>query len=817
MTATHTFQISTKELEEITTEEKVQTVKNKNHLQLKGNYLEPFLKFINIVEGEEYKLQKRNNTFHENNNKMHLRINADCKSCPKKNGVHYVIMIRKKPNFNEKFVNVELQIKNKHNHEDNQKKNKQYRGDERLKVANDIILAGGSNAYVLEKVAEGKSAPTRSTARKIVSSLKNKGFSSDWIHSLHCTADSFEAQTYDKKLTGYIQQLVTHKEFAMYTYCQEQLEVLHTVPQEYRVAFYDATGNLCRIPKVKREYSRMLNHTILLKDSRQIIDNISGKSTKSSVVADMSTTRQDVYRISDFFRCLKTDYENLYSQTLSFRLIVCDYSWASMHSIVEAFNDQKMEDYSKKVWQLSRSEIDAKEQTWFISCTSHTMKRFVKNIATIVDKSMISFCSYLFSLLINCLDLDSISIYFKLICYALLSKRKTDRVTTSLNALQEGINTRPIDKNEIKKMVALHLKEPTIQKAVALNITTKSIIENNIKKKTIANSSPFTQHFKEIELCTLQEINDENETEILNENNEFYCPEYIETLLKRYMPYCFVWSGFVIKNLNNENTRTRFTNGTVENHFYSNKGMGQFFKKLLPAQYANKSYKLNIGKCREFMSQTHECNSKISSDNEHDSVDEEDRLICRERWAKKNILNLRNLNNNYQACANINLNTKLVAKKILMKAKKKQLKSRNRKTAFKNENKVSLENKNDNISIQSVNISYDQTAFSKSEINEFCPNGNSTILPTKTIFTPFQKFSNINLPTVINLNNIRSQKPLIDLTNCRNNQNNNLISVSTLNTDLFTEVKFEDYRITVKNMSDLKNGHWLSDSVRTAK
>jgi hypothetical protein len=109
-------------------------------------------------------------------------------------------------------------------------------------------------------------------------------------------------------------------------------------------------------------------------DSCQIIDNISGKSTKSSVIAEMSTTRQDVYRISDFFRCLKTDNENLYSQPLFFRLIVCDYLWTSMHSIVEAFKNQKMEEYCKKVWELSTNQIEANNHTWFISCTSHTMK-----------------------------------------------------------------------------------------------------------------------------------------------------------------------------------------------------------------------------------------------------------------------------------------------------------------------------------------------------------------------------------------------------------------------------------------------------------
>ena len=47
-------------------------------------------------EGEEMKLQKRNNSLYEENKKMYLRINADCKLCPKKDPVHYVIMIKKK-------------------------------------------------------------------------------------------------------------------------------------------------------------------------------------------------------------------------------------------------------------------------------------------------------------------------------------------------------------------------------------------------------------------------------------------------------------------------------------------------------------------------------------------------------------------------------------------------------------------------------------------------------------------------------------------------------------------------------------------------
>ena len=100
------FQISTKCLDEITCQENVETVNGKKHKQLKGNYVESFSKGINVSEEMEIKLQKRNSALHENNKNVYLRINADCKSCPKNKPVHYVILIKKRPEINEKFVGV---------------------------------------------------------------------------------------------------------------------------------------------------------------------------------------------------------------------------------------------------------------------------------------------------------------------------------------------------------------------------------------------------------------------------------------------------------------------------------------------------------------------------------------------------------------------------------------------------------------------------------------------------------------------------------------------------------------------------------------
>jgi hypothetical protein len=116
--------------------------------------------------------------------------------------------------------------------------------------------------------------------------------------------------------------------------------------------------------------------------------------------------------------------------------------------------------------------------------------------------------------------------------------------------------------------------------------------------------------------------------------------------------------------------------------------------------------------------------------------------------------------------------------------------------------------------------SNNQTICNSSEIQEFNPTGNSSVIRKKTILKPNTR---INLPSVINLNNASMsnssiQNHLIDLTNYSNNdshQNNKLKRFTTLNTDFYTVAKIGDYRITVKSMNDLKSGNWLNDSVRT--
>ena len=50
----------------------------------------------------------------------------------------------------------------------------------------------------------------------------------------------------------------------------------------------------------------------------------------------MHTSRQDVYSIRDMLQMYRSDFEERYrGSSLAFRVVVSDYSWATIHAIFQ--------------------------------------------------------------------------------------------------------------------------------------------------------------------------------------------------------------------------------------------------------------------------------------------------------------------------------------------------------------------------------------------------------------------------------------------------------------------------------------------------
>jgi hypothetical protein len=109
-------------------------------------------------------------------------------------------------------------------------------------------------------------------------------------------------------------------------------------------------------------------------------------------------------------------------------------------------------------------------------------------------------------------------------------------------------------------------------------------------------NSPFTKHFMDIKedcvyICS-EMVYDDN-----NEANIFYEPKIINLLMDRFMPYCFIWSAFILQDMDET---TRLTNGCIESYFGSRKNNAPKRISRKPAQYTTYVYPLIKGLCIRF-------------------------------------------------------------------------------------------------------------------------------------------------------------------------------------------------------------------------
>ena len=62
-----------------------------------------------------------------------------------------------------------------------------------------------------------------------------------------------------------------------------------------------------------------------------------------TIINEVITSRHDTCRIGEMFHLLKHNYRKLFDTTLSFRLIVIDLSWPSIHGSLDVMNGESVE------------------------------------------------------------------------------------------------------------------------------------------------------------------------------------------------------------------------------------------------------------------------------------------------------------------------------------------------------------------------------------------------------------------------------------------------------------------------------------------
>jgi hypothetical protein len=174
---------------------------------------------------------------------------------------------------------------------------------------------------------------------------------------------------------------------------------------------------------------------------------------------------------------------------------------------------------------------------------------------------------YTFAMLLNSTDLPTISEHFNHICYLFLSEYENEQFKASLDYINQCLTKLVSREKSLKDAVdelALTF-EPVVTEKVTdkhrkryyedFEPEAESSDENYSRFEE--QDSPFTPIFISICTAATHSIKESNHS---NARNQFFFPEIIDHLLHEFMPHCFVWASFALKDYG----VTRMSNGFVE-------------------------------------------------------------------------------------------------------------------------------------------------------------------------------------------------------------------------------------------------------------
>lgn len=386
----------------------------------------------------------------------------------------------------------------------------------------------------------------------------------------------------------YIHDITTFPNFSMILMLNQALEVIHSIDQKYRICVLQNTGNLVKIPKyISSRMGEIFNHFLVCKDSRYL----NNSNYEPLLLAELASSGQESFEISKFLNLINYKYEEKYNSKLVFRIIIADYSWEMVNLFIRNYNLNSILDYANSVYDLAnckcKQEFEelASTRTWIKSCNPHTMNKLMKEVKLHIDEREIQEqCINAFSLLVNCLDLDNFEKCLRIISYVFLSETKNHKFMESLEKFEALL----IDTDVIKG----ELSADRDQDESSHEDTDEDSLSHDFQDYNF-KASPFYN----FSIRIITEIQNELlEIDSSDTVNTLFCDFFIVDILSEmFLPYSFIWSSFVLKNLDADITES--LNGKEESIVRQRKSKESYELNVLPARYVINSFTDALNTC----------------------------------------------------------------------------------------------------------------------------------------------------------------------------------------------------------------------------
>jgi len=308
-------------------------------------------------------------------------------------------------------------------------------------------------------------------------------------------------------------------------------------------------------------------------------------------IAEFVSTRHTTDEISKNIFFIKKTFESFFSNNDKYKpkVIVTDFSWALLNSVVEVFNQFKMGQYLS----ICYKSVIEKENLGYAQsilvrpfiCATHLLKSTIRKAKKIngINRITTSFI-YMFTLLQNSTTFEHFQKYLLDIFVILNQKYQNPDVYLRLNFLISELRNRKLNCLDIgcifdeDVQISEHKYDLSISELNSLN--------------SLKNDSPFSFYFQSF-LDSHQQLIQTNDFAINDqEENNFYNPKLfgLITNLLKIMP---LWTGiWVHENIHNMKCNTRIVNNPVENWFKIIKHtILQNNSSVLPSELVSLTYK----------------------------------------------------------------------------------------------------------------------------------------------------------------------------------------------------------------------------------
>ena len=218
----------------------------------------------------------------------------------------------------------------------------------------------------------------------------------------------------------------------MQVYKEHMLRKYKTNPTTLHV---DATGSVVRHVRGKTVYCYAV-----------VAEAESGTYPLGLMLSNSNSTSTITYFLTRLCEAFKT----VHSLQMSQPVVVCDFSWALLHSALAAFNKTGIREYLGEAWRRLTSQNDVmqgSQPTQVLMCTAHVAHNFARILKEHVREKVVRAAyMWLLTRLMGCEQLTDIAEHFTKICTLALAHQGIDYVEESLESaeLPETEATHPL-------------------------------------------------------------------------------------------------------------------------------------------------------------------------------------------------------------------------------------------------------------------------------------------------------------------------------------------------------------------------------------